>query len=207
MRQIAWIASCLFVIGTLPVAGFAQAADEKRVAYEKSQQFAKEAGVKWLLKVQKDAMTGADTSFAAATFKTQDGALSAEVRLSCVDKSPEVSFFINRFNVPTQYNAQQQITFASGRAKINDGMGEAAYAFNKASTNEFSLNILVDDKLLPKYLGAEDGLFIVYQPFMRSDTKQYVHTLMLELQTRKGPILAKIAALDASVAAVIKSCQ
>jgi hypothetical protein len=86
-------------------------------------------------------------------------------------------------------------------------MGEAAYVFNNASTNEFRLQILVDEKFIPKYLGAEDGIFIVYQPFMRSDTKQYIHTLMLELQTRKGPILAKIAALEPSVAAIVKGCQ
>ncbi|NBQ40821.1 MAG: hypothetical protein EBU34_13860, partial [Alphaproteobacteria bacterium] len=104
-------------------------------------------------------------------------------------------------------NGQQQVFYAEGRARMNEAMGEAAYAFNKASTNEFNLHILVDNKMQPKNLGSEDGLFIIYQPFFRNDSKQYVHTFMLELQTFKGPILAKIAALEPSVAAVLKNCQ
>jgi hypothetical protein len=182
-------------------------AQEKKTAWPKAHAYVKEAGVKWTLKTQKDAMTGKDNSYAFSVFKTPDGSESAEVRVSCEDSTPGITFIINRFKVATQYNRQYKALLAEGRIKFNETIGTPVISFNESSSNEFNLGAFVDDKFQPKNLAVEDGLFFVYTPFQAGSTKQYVHALMVELQTKKGPILAKIAAFEPSLYSVLKVCK
>jgi hypothetical protein len=176
-------------------------------AKSKGLAFAKESGVTFKLIQNKDDMTGKESMYAMQTFKSPEG-VTAEVIIKCGKKYPKnlnIIFNINPLNVPTISQYKNNRSFANGRRNTNGKVQPTFYAIYQGDTKEFY---------------AEGGFNIESMGFMESPyditdgflIEKYtnppiiVHTIMLELKTNKGNILAKIPPYDPAVNSVIKSC-
>jgi len=170
--------------------------------YTKGMAFAKESGVVFKLYTAKDQMTNKESQYAMYVFKNEQGQ-SAEVIFKCEDKTVSTVFKISSISVPTKIDIKNKRQLASGRSNINGSLEDAYFSLPQGELKDFYLIGMGFMKALEVRNGA------LYQSYWENQQQQFtpIHSMMIELKTYKGGIVAKIPPYDSAINSVIRSCK
>jgi hypothetical protein len=170
--------------------------------FRKGLTFAKESGIAYKLYSIKDQMTNKESQYAMQTFKNNQGQ-SAEVVIQCANKTFSIVFKINSLYVPTQIDLEWKRQIASGRLNIDGSLYNANFSLSQDDLYDF---YLMKGWYINEFL-VRNG--ILYHSYWENQRQKFmpIHSIMVELKTYKGGIVAKIPPYDSAINKVIHDCN